>query len=100
MAVARYRCTITAADGIETEVIADQRDVVKFERDEKINFNTAVEQMATALSWCLAYYASKRTGVIDGKVSRDEWEAGVVQVDLVVDEPVNPGNPEASEDSP
>lgn len=99
MQVFRNRYVVIGEDGSETTVIADQRDIVKFERDEKIAFSLALPQMATALDWILAYNALQRTKAIKPDLSREEWEAGVVQVmqppeDEDGDEP-DPGSPEA-----
>jgi len=103
---ARFELTVEYVDGSTQQVTADQRDIVRFERDQRISSVQALDMMPLALSWCMAYYALVRTGVVDG-VTRDEWEATVVGIETVELAAADPtqraartGSPRGSQRSP
>jgi hypothetical protein len=98
---ALFTLDVEYVDGSTAVVEADQREMVRFEREERISARDATAQMPMAFIWCIAYYGLQRAGQVDAKTTRDKWESTVVSViNRRNEEPVNPGSPEAIEGSP
>lgn len=99
MAATRLDLTVYYEDGTEVAVTADQRDIVVFERTEKVGFVNALEVMPITLFRFLGYQALVRTGGIPAGTAREAWEATVVAVDPADDDEgiADPGQPEASD---
>lgn len=94
-------------DGHEDRVVADQRDIVIFERLKQCGFAKALEDMPITLFRHLAFDALVRTGQLSkaGKSApRADWEATVIAVEPEDDEDevaeADPGNPEATDETP
>ncbi len=92
-------------DGREDRVVADQRDIVIFERLKQTGFTKALDDMPITLFRHLAFDALVRTGHLSksGKSApRAEWEATVIAVEPEDDEvaEADPGNPEATDETP
>lgn len=98
MAATRLDLTVFYEDGTEVKVVADQRDIVVFERVEKRGFTDALENMPIILFRFLGYQSLKRTGqLVPPSITRDAWEAIAVAVEPDDDDTsVDPGQPEAS----
>jgi hypothetical protein len=98
MAVLRMGFLVHYEDGANVEVVTDQRDVAAMERAEKVGFPTLVDTMPIVAFRFLAWHALRRTGGIDVKVSREDWDGTVIEVEPLDDgEAPGPGNAEASE---
>jgi hypothetical protein len=95
MAVQRFELVVHGDDGSQVEVTADQRDIAAFERAEKVGFTRALDDMPMVFFRALGYFALRRTGKLDLKVTRTDWDEGIVEVELADEEPVDPTNQEA-----
>lgn len=100
MAATRLDLTVYYEDGTEVKVVADQRDIVVFERLEKCGFIHAMENMPIILFRFLGYQSLKRTGqLVPPAITYAAWEAIAVAVEPDDDDEevtADPGRPEAS----
>jgi len=85
-------------DGKEKPLLltADQRDVAMFEREEKVGFVKALDDMPTLFIRSLAWFAMKRTGNTEPGTKRKDWEEKVVDVQFVGDDEPDPTQSGAS----
>ena len=58
-----FTLTVENSDGATVDVVATQRDIVAFERAERISVSTALDEMPTAFFWYMAW-----SGVASGPV--------------------------------
>jgi hypothetical protein len=97
MAVSRFEMIVHYEDGRDpVSVVADQRDIAMFEREEKVGFTQAMDQMQMVFFRALGWFSMRRTGKIPAGVKRADWEREVIEVELADDEEVDPTNQEAS----
>ena len=97
--VSRLGLTVEFEDGTVCQVMADQRDIVIFEREMKVGYVNAIESMPITMFRRLAFDALRRTGLLPATVkNRAQFEDTCIGVEPE-DEDVtaNPGLPEASE---
>lgn len=64
----------------ETEIRADQRDCATFERQNKMGTLKALDECPLLFLRQIAFNALVRTGKLDKGISRDSWEASVLEV--------------------
>lgn len=103
MALTRFPLTVHYEDGDVQQVIADQRDYVVLERAFKMSVQKALEDMTITAVRHMAYTALMRIngGHQPRDLTRDEWEATVIEVQAKTDEveTVDPTQPGAQSDA-
>jgi len=103
MSTARVTLTVLYEDGSEQQVTADQRDIVKVEREEQASIGDLFAGMQSVLWRGLAFYASKRQGLIPADEQREAWEDRAVQAVPGAADPLeqpSPGQPDQSTAKP
>lgn len=95
MSASRIRLVIEHEDGAVLEVVADQRDMVKFEAEAKMSYIAGLRDATTTLMRSLAFHALRRTGQLDEKVKRSDWENTVPSVVFEMVGTADPTKPEA-----
>lgn len=93
----KFEITVEHEDGAIEEVVADQRDCVAFELKHKVGTIRAMEELTFFFMQWIAWHALKRQKTIDK--SYDTWASDVVEVRDTEAESVDPGKPEALEES-
>jgi hypothetical protein len=81
------------------EVVADQRDVAMFEREEKIGFVKALDDMPTLFVRALAWFAMKRTGKIEPGTKRKDWEERLLDAQFAGEDEPDPTQPGVSDET-
>ncbi len=100
MALNRTRYRVYYEDGTEVEVLAMQRDLHQAQL-ELGNRAAVLDDMYIVKAWAITYHALKRANMLpEGCLGREHWESTVLGVEALDTEPVNPGQPEASQTGP